>query len=26
MLLFLITLMFNVIAQRVLHRYREAYE
>ena len=26
MLLFVITLMFNVIAQRVLHRYREAYE
>ncbi len=26
MLLFLITLTFNVIAQRVLHRFREAYE
>ncbi len=26
MLLFLITLAFNVIAQRVLHRFREAYE
>jgi phosphate transport system permease protein len=26
MLLFLITLVFNVVAQRVLHRFREAYE